>query len=325
MDGKREQAWVGLFVLIAAALLIGVTFSLSGAWGAKGNTYHASFKFAGGLEPGAVVRYSGGPKVGRVEQLRVDPKDSARIEITFSVKEGTPVKTDSVAKITSLSALGDNYMEITPGSPTAPLAPPGSALKGKDYFGIADLSDTFSEVAPEARKLIADLNARVNELKETIVRVNDLLNEKNRVNVSTSLAEVRGMLEENRPRVKSTLANVDKASAKIEPLMDDFKKAVADADRTLNNVDTLLQENRPDIRAAITQLRQTLASASEAVDQVNRTLNYNAENIDEILENMRHTTENLKQFTDTIKSRPSTLLRSSGPPERRPGTAPKPK
>lgn len=122
MDGKREQAWVGLFVLIASGLLIAVIFTLSGATGAKSNTYHSSFKFAGGLEPGAAVRYSGGPKVGRVEQLRVDPKDPARIEITFSVKEGTPVKADSLAKITSLSALGDNYLEITPGSPTAPLA-----------------------------------------------------------------------------------------------------------------------------------------------------------------------------------------------------------
>jgi len=38
------------------------------------------FRVRGGLEPGATF-VRGGPKVGRVEKLRFDPKDSSRIEI----------------------------------------------------------------------------------------------------------------------------------------------------------------------------------------------------------------------------------------------------
>ena len=58
--------------------------------------------------PGAMVRY-GGMKAGKVEAVRVDPKDSTRIEIDFSVQRDIPVKTDSIAKISSLGALSDNY------------------------------------------------------------------------------------------------------------------------------------------------------------------------------------------------------------------------
>src|SRR5215467_1398850 len=99
MQSKREQVIVGVFVLIAAAVLITTVFALSGAFGGASSSFRAYFPFAGGLEPGSTVRYAGGPKVGRVEKLQLDPKDPSRIEITFSVQTGLPVKTDTHAKI----------------------------------------------------------------------------------------------------------------------------------------------------------------------------------------------------------------------------------
>src|SRR5574337_1109669 len=115
METKKEQALVGLFVIVAADLLLVTVFAISGAFVHAGASYRTYFKFAGGLQPGATVRY-GGLKMGLVERVRVDPSDPTRIEIAFSVHPGTPVKTDSVAKIASLSALGDNYLELGPGT-----------------------------------------------------------------------------------------------------------------------------------------------------------------------------------------------------------------
>src|ERR1700688_2665959 len=95
MAGKRDQVFVGLFVIVASAVLIGMVFAISGAFGRTAKTYHAEFPFAGGLEQGATVRYSGGPKVGTVESVRVNPRDSSLIELTFRVQSDLPVKTDS--------------------------------------------------------------------------------------------------------------------------------------------------------------------------------------------------------------------------------------
>src|SRR5208337_3684468 len=75
MSSRREQAWVGLFVVVAAALLIVTVLSVAGTF-RRGNILHrAYFKFAGGLEPGAAVRF-GGMKAGSVQVVRVDPEDS---------------------------------------------------------------------------------------------------------------------------------------------------------------------------------------------------------------------------------------------------------
>lgn len=322
MEGKKEQALVGLFVLIATGILIATLFAISGAFGRAGASYRASFKFAGGLEPGAVVRY-GGIRAGRVEQLRVDPQDPSRIEITFTIAPGIPVKTDSVAQISYLGALGDNYMEIKTGSKDAPLAASGAKLASEEYVSFADVATQLTALGPEAQTLVKNLNQRVVELQETIMRVNDLLNEANRANVSASLGNVRGMLEENRPTLRRTMANVEEISAKAKPLVDDLRKTIADAEGAIKNIDAVVGENREDVRKAVEELRRTLAAASGAVEQIDRLLVYNAENIDEALENIRIITENLKQFTDTIKTRPYTLIRATRPPERKPGQPPK--
>jgi len=65
------------------------------------------------------VRYAGGPKVGRVDSIQLDPQNPARLDIVFSVQSDLPVKTDSSVKIMSMSPLGDNHLEIYPGSAQA--------------------------------------------------------------------------------------------------------------------------------------------------------------------------------------------------------------
>ena len=323
MDSKREQAAVGLFVLIVAALLLGTIFSLTGAFRHSGPIDHAYFKFAAGLAPGATVRYAGGPQAGRVEDVRSDPQNPTRMEITFRVQPGTPVKTDSQIRIYSLSPLGDNFLEIAPGSLNAPLAPSGSELKAAEYASFEDVKDMLNQLGPEAQDLLKNLNARVGELQDTIARVNELLNQQNRANLSASLGHVRGMLEEDRPRIKSTLTNIDNSSEKLGPLLDDFKKTVAQAQDALSHIDATITEDRPDLHKSIVELRDALASAQSVTDQLDRAMSTNSENLDEILDNMRHVSENLKEFTDTIKARPYTLIRSANPPAHHPGKPPK--
>src|SRR3984893_9371903 len=126
MSPKSEQTLVGLFVLVAGGILLVAVFAINGAFGSAAKTYHAHFQFAGGLEPGATVRYSGGPKVARVERLRIDPEDPTPIDLRFSVQPDVLVKPHSKVKIIIISPLGVNPVELHPGSPQASAAPEGS-------------------------------------------------------------------------------------------------------------------------------------------------------------------------------------------------------
>jgi len=319
MQPKREPALVGMFVLIAVAVLFATVFTMSGAFGRSTTKFHAYFPFAGGLEPGATVRYAGGPKVGRVDSVQLDPQNPERLDVIFSVQSDLPVKSDSSVRIMSMSPLGDNHVEILPGSPHAPRAVSGALLASQKYVDFNALTAQLNDLNPQAQALLRNLNDRASEVKETIARVNDLLSPQNRVNLAATLAATRGMIEENRPQIKTTIQNVNALTEKMQPLLEDFRKTSDEANQALTHIDALVGENRADVRQAVVELRRTLTNMTDASARLDQTLDANSENIDEVLDNMRHVTENLKEFTATIKTRPYTLIRATNPRQHKPG------
>jgi len=319
MQPKREQALVGLFVLIAVAVLFATVFTMSGAFARSTMKFHAYFPFAGGLEPGATVRYAGGPKVGRVDSVQLDRQNPERLDVVFSVQADLPVRVDSNVKIMSMSPLGDNHLEILPGSPHAPMAVSGALLASQKYVDFNALTAQLNDLNPQAQALLRNLNDRASEVKETIARVNDLLSPQNRANLAATLAGTRGMIEENRPQVKTTLQNVNALTEKMPPLLEDFRKTSDQANRALTHIDAMVGENRADVRQAVLELRRTLINMTDVTARLDQTLDVNSENIDELLDNVRQVTENLKEFTATIKTRPYTLIRATNPREHKPG------
>ncbi|HEV3220883.1 MAG TPA: MlaD family protein [Candidatus Acidoferrales bacterium] len=316
---KREQALVGIFVIIAGAILVGTVFALGSISGRQTKTFHSYFPFAGGVEPGTTVRYSGGPKVGRVEKVTIDPKDASRIDVTFSVDADLPVKSDSRVKIMALTPLGDNHVEVLPGTAGAEIAASGTVLPSDAYVDLSTLMAEIQDITPQAQELLKNLNARIVELKETVGRVNDLLSAQNRSNLSAVLADSRGLIQENRPQLKSTLEHLNEVSARLQPVLDDLRKTSAQANQVLDHVDAMIGEDRPDVHQAVLDLRKSLSTVTSLTGRLDQTFDVNSENIDVLLENLRDVTENLKEITDTIKARPYLLIRSSPPPEHKPG------
>ena len=136
------------------------------------------------------------------------------------------------------------------------------------------------------------------------------------------MANLRGMIVEDRPKISATVSQMESASARLQPLLQDVQKTSEQATQTLNHLDATIGENRADIRTAITEMRQALATMQSLVTQLNNTMTVNSDNIDQLLDNMRDISDNLNQFTNTIKTRPSSLIRSSNPPEHKPGQQP---
>ena len=318
MKSMREQALVGTFVLITAALLIGTLLAVTGTFSSGGVPHHTYFKSAGGLVPGAMVRY-GGMEAGKVEVVRVDPRDTTRIEVGFRVGPGIPVKTDSVAKITTVGALSDNYVEIGTGTRNGQLAPAGSEIKSVEVLGIGDLGDMIGGLTPVANQVLVTLNQRLTEMQVTLARVNDILNDRNRSNISSSVGNLNAMLAENRPKISGSLTNVQAASAKLVPLIDNLKTTMDQANTTLAHLDSVVVENREDLRAMVVELNKTLLTASSLIDQLNNTADYNTDNLDQIMANIRATTENMKELSDSLQSNPSVLIRGNNRKDRKPG------
>jgi phospholipid/cholesterol/gamma-HCH transport system substrate-binding protein len=337
MTPARERVWVGLFVIIAAGLLAGTAIAVWGGIGRSGVEHRVYFKFSGGVQPGTAVRY-GGLRVGTVQRVRIDPGDSTRIEVDFAVDPGTPLKTDSVAKLSSLGPLSDYYVEISTGSAQAALAAPDSVLNSLESTGLAQMGDAIQSLMPQVQETLGKLTMDLEALQTTVVRANDLLNDTNRANIGQALARTNDLLNDknraslsqslsnfnqllgdSRPKVSATLTNINEATAHLVPLLDDVRKTSAKADQMLANLDSALSENRPDLRLSVSELREVLAHSTTAVDQLQNMMSQNAANIYEILENMRLSAANIRTLTEAIKNSPSSLIRGVSVKDRAPG------
>ena len=160
-----REVRVGLFLVVAFLILIAL-FELVGKETIFSRTveYRTSFKSIPGLKLGDPVRLAG-VDVGTVRDIKVV---GARVEVVMHVKPGTPVKTDSIATIKLTSLLGTNFMDISFGSPAAPVAPPGSVLASTEPPDLNTLLARLNDAAGDIQTLAKQMNEGLGKSMEPI-------------------------------------------------------------------------------------------------------------------------------------------------------------
>ena len=325
MAKGQEEIKVGAVVVVSAVLFLTALVFLGGVnlFRHKRVVYTTFFKFAGGLEPGAFVRFAG-MKVGTVQSAELDPGDSTRIRVRLLINEGTPIRTDSKARISSLGFLGDNYIEISPGTRDAAKLPPGGEIPAVEIVQLADVFGNVNSLTVSANKLVTDLDDNVlvvaDNANKLISNLNAVVNEPNRKHLEAALANVDAMLAETRPELKSTLDNIDKASAKIGPTIDSTHATIQKADKSIETVNAMLTEDRPELHKVLVSLRESLLQMQHLMGDVQDTLDSDRPDLDEALQNIRAASQNLKQFTDEVKQHPFSLIRIKAEKDRVPPT-----
>jgi len=314
MAKGSEEIKVGSVVVVSIVIFLTALVFVGGVnlFRTKKVIYTAYFKFAGGLEPGSFVRF-GGMKVGTVQDAELDPKDSTRIRVRLKVDAGTPIRTNSNARISSLGFLGDNYVEVSPGTRDAPKLPPGSEIPTTEIVQLADVFANVNNITVSANKLVTDLDDRVllvtDNVNQLVTNLNAVVNQPNQQHLAAALANVDAMLAETRPQMKTTLDNISKASVNLGPTMDSAHAAMDKANKTVDSMNSMLEENRPALRENLLRLRESLVEAQRLMVDIDDTLTSNRSNLDETLENIRASSQNLKEFTDEVKQRPFSLIR----------------
>jgi phospholipid/cholesterol/gamma-HCH transport system substrate-binding protein len=314
MARTNEEIKVGVVVVVAVVMFLVALVFVGGVnlLREKKAEYTTYFKFAGGLEPGSLVRY-GGLKVGTVGSATLDRADSTRIKVILLINPGTPIKTNSVARISSLGFLGENYVEVSPGTRNAPLLPKGSVIPAMEIVQLSDVFNNVNNITVNATKLVNDLDEQVLVLaknsNELIKNLNDVVSPENKEHFTSIMANSDGMLKESRPHIEKTLANLDTVTTKMGPILDNINGTLGRANKLTDHLDSVVVENRKEIHDTILRLQSSLAEAERMIDDLDDTLGANRGNLDETLENIRATSENLKEFTDTLKQHPYSLIR----------------
>jgi virulence factor Mce-like protein len=142
-----------LFALSCFGLLLFLWLSFGGPipFGPQGYRFEASFPGAQELATQADVRIAG-VSVGKVVAKSLDPQGNRTIATIALDKQYAPIHQDARAILREKTILGETYVELTPGSPSAPALPDGGLLPRANVQPAIQLDQIFNAFDPITRR-----------------------------------------------------------------------------------------------------------------------------------------------------------------------------
>jgi phospholipid/cholesterol/gamma-HCH transport system substrate-binding protein len=320
-----KELKVGAFVLASLLIFLGVFVYVDQLSGIR-VPYKTYFRYVGGIDPGSQVRF-GGVKVGSVTAIRPWHKDPTKIEILMEIKGGVPVNADSIAMLTSLSPLGDKYLEVTTGSNKARHLSPGSTIRSQEPVSLDDLARQASELLPTIQSAVRDVQNNIGQLtgnaQLVLANVQSMTGPRNQRNFALLLSHTRGLIDQTSPQIDRVLQNLERASSQATGTLDQANAAfnqiqsvARTANETFTGANRTFEEIRDPMKTDLTELQQTMNEARRMIEDLRTVVTANRDNIDDTLENFRVASENLREFTASVRQQPSLLLRGKPAPDR---------
>ncbi len=243
METKANYLMIGGFILGVLAFAFLFVFWIANIAGGGKNFLVVFDSSVAGLASGSRVSFNG-IQVGEVQSFELDPADSRKVKVVVSVREDTPVRQDSRARIQSLGLTGGSGVDITPGTPESPL-----------------LVATAEESTPTIRAikggggLFDAAPAALNSATEFIQRLDDLVaaNEKAITDTLTSVDEFTTMLNAKSAEIDQAITDVNEGAKSFRDTTDKLEGHVdalgGQAKQGMKEFTTTMQEAR---RAAVT-------------------------------------------------------------------------
>jgi phospholipid/cholesterol/gamma-HCH transport system substrate-binding protein len=299
---KRDSVnYVLVGTVVAAAfvvLLVGLSI-ITGRSGAS-TDYYTHYRNVTGLRYGAPVFYEG-YRIGQVGAITPERTPGpggvpqTRYKVELSVRRDWPIPKDSPARMTSTGLLADVAIGIGEGA-SKEVAAPGSELRGvesTDIFSVVgELAGQLSELTrDQIAPLIKNLSQHVDSIASVIDKNTPELVDQSKLllrrlnGASDALNDL--LKPENRAALAATLGNVKELSKDLIATQDRLRDA-------LEQVDSLVRENRPGVRDAVSDLRATLSALSARIDSISQHLAIASRNFDE--------------FSNEIRKHPNSLL-----------------
>lgn len=256
METRARYVLVGIFTLVGFLAVLGFTL-----WLAKVQVdrtyaqYDVVFDSVAGLGQASAVQYNG-VTVGKVLTIELDRDDPSLVRVRIEIYASTPVRTDTVATLSSQGVTGVSYVALEGGSASA---------------------GRLVAVPPADVPLIA---SKPSALQDLITDAPDLLAE-----AILLMRDIRGFTTpENGAAITEILRNVEQATARIDAMATRTEAVMASAETTLVHVDdallgvqrafdsanAVLEDDVPAVIASFGSAAQSLDRAMSAFEAFSR-------------------------------------------------------
>src|SRR5688572_25529385 len=275
-----SQVRVGIFVLLAIAVLVFLVLNASGDINPFSRKLHLKARFAdaNGLREGSEVRLAG-VRVGKVERIvLLDPSPvpgAPRVEAQMTIDstiDGRPanerIRSDSQAQQGSPSLLGNEMLiNITPGSAMGKPVEDGAILPSSSSNTVNDFATSGTDLAQRLSKLSDELSGMVKSVKDGEGTIGRLFSDEALYNnLNATIRETQDVMTEIRSGRGSAgrfindpalYNNANEIAVQLKTIADDLRSGRGTAGKLLTDDEFYVRINR------------TADRLDRSVDQIN--------------------------------------------------------
>ena len=302
MYSKVNYTIVGIFVLLFGLGTVAFSF-----WLAKYGLHQEYDLYktymtesVAGLSKDSVVRLRG-VDVGRVKEIRIDPKNIERVEILLNIKKGVPIKEDMVAHTSMLGVTGLLSIEIEGGTNQARTLHPS-----KNDIPVIPSSASWFDATKKDIGTLADRLVRLMDKTEKL-----LSNE----NIDTF-----GKILANTEQVTGKSVSVmDELNATLVTYQEAAKRVSSDLERMTASFEAISKEGVP----AVKKLKETTRNFNRVTLKVEKSLDRGDYNLKKIFEplliNIEILSDQITALAKELDESPSDILFKSRKRRKGPG------
>jgi phospholipid/cholesterol/gamma-HCH transport system substrate-binding protein len=264
MKPSRLEVRVGLFVFIGLVLLAVLLIQFS-----KGLTIlHPTYDLllhaptVSGLKPRAQVLMSG-VQVGTVHGMHLS-LDGKSVTITLRIYQSCRICKDARFVIETSGFLGDQYIAIRPTSNEGPTYQPGEAAWAEAPLDLQEMARSAAGLLVHIDSAATNINDALVDARRTVLSGHVLTN------------------------LSATFNNFHAASERSLAVID--------------NVNALVESNRPSIAASVSNLLYFSDQINDAARDVRELVATNSPDIDAAVHNVESSTAILKKLLDDVRA-----------------------
>jgi phospholipid/cholesterol/gamma-HCH transport system substrate-binding protein len=287
--GKVHILFLALVALLGATA---ATMSVSSSQG-DGQTVIAEFANIGAMTSQAQVKI-GGVVVGTTGTPTIDSDRKLALVPMNLQQKALPLHTDATATIRQLSLIGEKFVDLNPGTPSAPIMQPGMTLPVKQTSFAEDYQNIVQALNdPTAAGLSSILTTLGGGVANRGQNVQDIIH-----NLGPAFGDTAA-LASSLSRQNQLLGQViDQVQPVTNGLAADQGKTL---DRTVGSATNLLATtaaNEQNLRDTLNELPSTLAAAQKTLDDLTGT----AGATEETLKDLRPTADQLSAISGEIST-----------------------
>lgn len=300
MENKAHALAAGIFVLVAAALLVGLASWLSRDTGERDLYEISTRETLTGLQSQAPVRLRG-VDIGKVSEIGFDPKAQGNVLIRLEVDHEAPITRDTFATLGFQGVTGLSFVQLDDHGKPAPRLAPEDGHPPRIPLEPGFLS-----------KIAKRGEAILDQVEQATTRVNQLLGDANQKRFATTLDNLGQAAADASKLAQRMDATVDQ---QLNPALAQATKTMRSAEKTSDEVGaTARRLNQKD--GPMDRLAEGTASLAHATDSFNAAT---LPRINRVTEEASRAVRQLGRTANAIGDNPQSLIFGNGRVEPGPG------